>query len=164
MSKLIHAEKLSFDHNEIKSIFEKTDAEKMFQVHQLVFYPYYYFEYKLERKSLFHPNGGVVGCTVDGINGIGAIVNMFPRFESQEIQSDTKIPEELNLADAKTTAKKFVYDTIAYKMKVFSAPPISLTREDKFYRPYWIIEGGDRYSQNKFMLTVDAVTGKYHPL
>src|SRR5699024_6881725 len=117
-----------------------------------------------ERKSLFHPNGGVVGCTDDGINGIGAIVNMFPRFESKEIQSDKMIPEKYKLGDAKTTEKKLVYDTIDYKMKVKYAMPISLTREDKFYRPYWIIEGGDRYSQNKFMLTVDAVTGKYHPL
>src|SRR5690625_6908422 len=81
MSKLIHAESISFDHHEIKQIFEKTDAEKEFHIHQLVFYPYYYFEYKLERKSLFHPNGGVVGCTVDGINGTGAVVNMFPRLD-----------------------------------------------------------------------------------
>src|SRR5690625_8047205 len=109
MSKLIHAESISFDHHEIKQIFEKTDAEKEFHIHQLVFYPYYYFEYKLERKSLFHPNGGVVGCKVDGINGTGAVVNMFPRFDSQEIQSDTMIKEKLKLGDEKITDKMYIY-------------------------------------------------------
>lgn len=164
MNRIVNSENTSFDQNEIKLVFEKTDANKLFHVNQLVFYPYYYFEYKLERKSLFHPNGGVVGCTIDGVNGIGAIVNTFPRLERQEIQSHTIIPEKLTFTDAKTTAKSFVYDTISYKMKVFSTPPITLTKEEKFYRPYWIIEGGDIYSQNNFMLTVDAVTGKYHPL
>lgn len=164
MRQLVQYENIAFDHNEIKHIFEKTDSDKSFRVNQLVFYPYYYFEYKLTRKSLFHPNGGVIGCAVDGVNGTGAIANTFPRLQSQEIQTQTMITEELNLSDAKTTAKKFVYDSISYKMKVFSAPPVNLTKEEKFYRPYWIIEGGDRYSQNKFMLTVDAVTGKYHPL
>lgn len=164
MSKLIRSENIGFDRNEITRIFEKTDAEKKFQVHQLVFYPYYFFEYKLERRSLFHPNGGVIGCTVDGINGIGSIVSTFPYLESQELQPHTMIPEELKVAEAKTNAKKFVYDTISYKMKVFSAPSITLIKEEKFYRPYWIVEGGDKHSQNKFMLTVDAVTGKYHPL
>src|SRR5699024_864667 len=164
MNKIIYSENVRFDHHELKLVFEKTDTNNLFHVNQLVFYPYYYFEYKLERKSLFHPKGGMIGCTIDGINGIGAIVNTFPCFEKQAIQTDAIIPGKIKSADAKVIAKKFVYDTISYKMKVFSPPPIILTMKEIFYRPYWIVEGGDIYLENKFMLTVDAVTGKYHPL
>jgi hypothetical protein len=164
MNQLIQSENVTFDRNEIKLIFEKTDADQSCDVLQLIFYPYYYFEYTLERKSLFYPNGGVIGCTVDGVHGAGAIVNASPFLGKQEMNCTNIVPQKMKLVEAKTIAEKYVYNTISYKMKVFSAPPIRLNRQELFYRPYWIVEGGNSNALNRFLLTVDAVTGKYHPL
>ncbi|ASK62447.1 hypothetical protein CFK37_09930 [Virgibacillus phasianinus] len=163
MNELVKAEAIGFSNQEIKVYLERMDTNRSFKVNQLVFYPYFFFEYELESKSFFHPIGGAVGCTVDGVNGVGAVIDISPEFKEQEITAEKLIQKELDTMEAKGIAEKFLYNSISYKMKVLSMPRMKLIKQEVFYRPYWIAEGGT-YSSNQFLLTVDAVTGKYHPL
>lgn len=162
MNNVIQSENVSFDNKKIQSIFEKVESNGAFKVEQLIYYPYFYFEYRLENKSLAHPKGGLIGCTVDGVNKIGAIVDSYPRLENQTAPPNL-IQEKLKPEDAEQIAEEFVFHAISRKMKVFSTPKIKITEREFFYRPYWIVEG-DTDTKDKFMLAVDAVTGKYHPL
>jgi hypothetical protein len=164
MNETIKAEGIGFDNHEIKILLERMDCERSFKVDQLVFYPYFFFEYTLERKSFFHPIGGTVGCTIDGINGVGALIDTFPDLNEQAISNQNIIQRELNLVKAKEKAEEFLYDSISYKMKILSMPKLKVAKQEVFYRPYWVAQGGGVHSSNQFLLTVDAVTGKYHPL
>ncbi|WP_404455031.1 hypothetical protein LG329_06750 [Virgibacillus necropolis] len=163
MNEVIKAEEINFNNNEIKIYLEKMDTKNTFKVDQLVFYPYFFFEYSLDRKSFFHPIGGTVGCSIDGINGVGSIIDKVPHFSKQEVSTQNIIQKKLNTLDAEVIAEPFLYDSISYKMKILSMPKLNISKQEVFYRPYWIAKGGTHKS-NQFLLTVDAVTGKYHPL
>lgn len=163
MNETVKAEAIGFNNNEIKIYLERMDTERSFKVDQLVFYPYFFFEYALERKSFFHPLGGAVGCTIDAINGVGAIIDTSPDSKEQIISNKNIIKKKLDSTVAMGIAEKFLYNSISYKMKVLSMPRLELIQQEVFYRPYWIAEGG-AYTSDQFLLTVDAVTGKYHPL
>lgn len=163
MNETVKAEAIGFDNHEIKIYLEKMDTERSFKVDQLVFYPYFFFEYALERKSFFHPLGGAVGCTIDAINGVGAVIDTSPNFKEKALTTKNIIQKKLDSLEAKEIAEKFLCDSISYKMKILSMPKLKLIKQEVIYRPYWIAEGG-ACSSNQFLLTVDAVTGKYHPL
>lgn len=162
MEEVISTEEINFSNDEIKTYLERMDTKNSFKVDQLVFYPYFFFEYDVDKKSFFHPIG-TMGCAVDGINGVSAIIDKMPDFSEKTIPSRDIIQNKLSLMKAKAIAEPFLYDSISYKMKVLSMPAINLSKQEIFYRPYWIAEGG-MYVSNSFSLTVDAVTGKYHPL
>lgn len=163
MNETIKTQDVGFNSREIKGILEKMDAGMKVVVDQLVFYPYFFFEYSLERKSFIHPNGGSVGCTIDALNGAGSLIDMSPVLNEQAISNVNIIQRKLNSTEAKDIAENFLYDSISYKMKILSMPKLKLSKQEIFFRPYWIVQGAVQ-SSNRFYLTVDSVTGKYHPL
>ncbi|WP_077328752.1 hypothetical protein [Virgibacillus siamensis] len=163
MIEVINAEEVGFNNHEIKNYLDKMDSKGSFIVDQLVYYPYFFFEYTLERKSFPRPTGAMVGCTVDGINGIGSLIDGSPKFKKKQIDPQNIIQKKLGSFEVSEISKDFLYDSISYKLKVLSMPKLTLTKKEVFYRPYWIAEGR-KHSSDRFLLTVDAVTGKYHPL
>ncbi|WP_085523170.1 hypothetical protein [Tuberibacillus sp. Marseille-P3662] len=163
MNETIKTQNVGFNSHEIKGSLEKMDAGMKVAVDQLVFYPYFFFEYSLERKSFLHPNGGTVGCTIDALNGAGSLIDMSPVLNEQSVSDDNIIQRKLDSAKAKEIAETFLYDSISYKMKILSMPNLKLSKQEIFFRPYWIVEGVVQ-SANRFCLTVDSITGKYHPL
>lgn len=116
----------------IQFIFEKVESNGAFKVEQLIYYPYFYFEYRLENKSLAHPKGGLIGCTVDGVNKIGAIVDSYPRLEKQTVPPNL-IQEKLQPEDAEQIAEEFVFHAISRKMKVFFYPENKNSRTGIFF-------------------------------
>lgn len=161
--RVIQAETFFYERQEIKHLFEKMDPESAYTVQRHIYYPYLFFEYMLKRKSFFHPLEGNIGCTVDGVNKIGALLDTFPRLEKKTVSRQAVIECKMELTDAKPIAESFLLNHIVNKKKILSVPKLQLTKQLLFYRPYWIVEGR-RKTSRPFLLMVDAVSGKYHPL
>ncbi|SFE57289.1 hypothetical protein [Alteribacillus iranensis] len=161
---LVKTETIHYDQDEVKKVLETLDESQLFEVNQLVFYPYYFFECQLERKSLLQPKGGgKAGCAVDGVNKVGSLVDQSPVFLEKELPASDMIPVTYDWEEAKKAAIDFVRHSITYRMKVLAPPKMTITRAELFYRPYWIAEG-QSVPPDRYTLTVDAVSGKYHPL
>lgn len=161
--RVIQTERIGYERKETELILEKMDPESAFTVQRHVYYPYLFFEYMLNRKGFFHPLEGNIGCTVDGVNKIGALSDTFPRLEKKTVPRQAVIENTLELSDAKPIAENFLLNHIIHKKKILSIPKLHLTKQMVFYRPYWIVEGKSKASE-RFLLMVDAVSGKYHPL
>ncbi|GGB40853.1 hypothetical protein F3157_18150 [Virgibacillus dakarensis] len=160
---IINAEQPGFRQEEVKKRLEKLDPETTYKVQRLVFYPYMIFEYVIDRRNFFHPLKGHVGCTIDGVNKVGALADTFPQLMKQEVSDRDFIQPDLTLADAKERAEDFLYHSLSSKKKILTIPKLTLTKQEIFYRPYWIVEGILNLP-NHFFITVDAVSGKFHPL
>lgn len=141
---------------------ERIEPGTTFKASQLVYYPYFFFEYTLERKRLLHPFSGTTGCTIDAVDGIGSLIDHAPFLKNQALVKASMIQPVINSERGEAKAEAFIYDSISLKLKVLSMPKLKLNKKDLFYRPYWIVYGG--ICSNQFSLAVDAVTGKYHPL
>ncbi|WP_240376893.1 hypothetical protein [Bacillus piscicola] len=160
----IKTEELTFDQEEVKKVLESLDKNQEFTVEQLLYYPYYFFEYKLERRSLLQPKGGgSVGCAMDAVNKVGSVIDKSPVFTEKEVPSQQMIPVELEETEAKKLAVDFLNHSITYRMKILAPPQMKLTRSEIFYRPYWVAEG-TKAAPDGYTLIVDAISGKYHPL
>ncbi|MGY0692365.1 hypothetical protein ACW2QC_06160 [Virgibacillus sp. FSP13] len=160
---IVQAEQLGFKQEEIETRLEKLDSGRTYKAQRLVYYPYIMFEYVIDRRNFFHPLKGNVGCTIDGVNKVGALADTFPQLASQNVSDNHIIPLHLTLAEAKEVAENFIYHSIASKKKVLTVPTLTSSKQAIFYRPYWIVEG-DSDLPDHFLITVDAVTGKFHPL
>lgn len=160
MNKRVISQSIGFDKSKIKEFLKQLEPEAAFRVRQLVHYPYYFFEFTVERKYLFHPIDGSAGCTIDAISGVGALIDTVPELKDQEVAKETIIQPALNAEQAAVNAQEFLYKSISLKIKVLSMPDLTLEKAELFYRPYWIVQGTGR---EQFSLAVDAVCGKYHP-
>ncbi|WP_269410040.1 hypothetical protein [Lentibacillus daqui] len=161
--RIINAEQLGFSQEEIKQQLEQLDQGRTYQAQRLVYYPYIIFEFTIDRRRFFHPLKGYVGCTIDGVNKIGALADTFPELAKVEVSDQNIIALDLTFAEAKKIAEDFLYNSISARKKVITAPKLNLTKQELFYRPYWIVEG-DVDLPGHFFITVDAVSGKFHPL
>lgn len=163
---LIKTEKIDFTKMEIEQSLIQLDPKNDYEVKDYVYYPYWIFEYKINKNSFFHPLKGKVGCSIDGVNKAGALADTFPQLINSKIIKDKVIQSKLSMQEAETLAKDFLYGAITSKKKVMKVPNLNPTRQEMFYRPYWIVEGVLNSSRFKktFLITVDAISGKYHPL
>lgn len=158
----IKTECIHFEAQEVKKLLEKLVPNFSFTVHQLVFYPYFFFEYILEKKRSLS-KGEKIGCTIDAINGIGALTDTWPNYEHQQTYSEqSMLPGKLSKNKAKKLSEEFLYNSVLHKRKFLLLPEIRLIKQEEFYRPYWIVDS-DR-GKNQFSLIVDAVTSRYHPV
>lgn len=163
MNEAIDVEKIHFSDTEVENILGRMDPDRKYNVKQLIYYPYYFFEFSINRKSFFHPIGGTAGCTVDGINSLGALVDTSPGIKTKTIIREKRLISKIDSQEAMDIAKKFLYESISFKMKILTMPKLNVTEQNMFYRPYWVAEGR-KFSSAQFSLAIDAVTGKYHPL
>lgn len=159
----VQSEQIVFTDNEIKKRLEQLDKNNNYEVKNVLYYPYLVYEYLVDRKGFFHPLQGNIGCTIDGVNKIGAVVDFFPELKETDIQDEIIIQSKTTLVEAECSAKEFLHETIAKKKKIFTVPELKDARQEMFYRPYWIVEGETKVGET-FLITVDAVSGKFHPL
>ncbi len=159
----ILVEKINFEKDETKRLLEKLDSESTYKVQHCIYYPYLFFEYSVQKKNFFDPIEGKLGCTIDGVNKIGALIDTYPLLDEKKIADGQIVNCTLSLPDAEAIAKKFLLDSILRKRKVFTIPKLKMTQQKIFYRPYWIVKGNED-KPNHFLLLVDAVSGKFHPL
>lgn len=157
------SEEISFSKSDIEMRLQQLDSKNKYEVKKILYYPYFVFEYSMNRKGFFHPLQGKTGCTIDGINKIGALTDTYPNLKENILKENEIIQPQIDLQESKGLAKTFMEEAIANKKKVFTIPQLVDIREEKFFRPYWVVQGGEHESKS-FLLTVDAVSGKFHPL
>ncbi|MDC3424412.1 hypothetical protein NC797_07810 [Aquibacillus sp. 3ASR75-11] len=162
MNQLIKANRVDFNNEEIINRLGKLEPTVNFSVKRLVYYPYYFFEYGLDKKSFIFPSNGLVACTIDLISGSGSLIDSEPVFEKFIVSKMDIIEDLVDTEKAEKEAQHFIFRTISLKMKIFKMPNINLTRQELFYRPYWIVQGNDK--KGTFTLAVDGKSGKYHSL
>ncbi|MCP8615631.1 hypothetical protein [Salirhabdus salicampi] len=162
--KTIITNKIEFQKKEIKTLLDQLDPKISFQVDRLVYYPYYFFEYSVKQHKFlrFMNRNGNIGCTIDSLSGTGALIDATPQFNRYEASEDELISSKLDVITAQKEAEKYIYRSISLKMKILQMPEMQLTKQELFYRPYWI--ASSKTSDRSFSLAIDAISGKYHPL
>ncbi|PWW26864.1 hypothetical protein DFO73_10927 [Cytobacillus oceanisediminis] len=142
--------------------FKQYDRMANVYIRRLIYYPYYFFEFELSAKSLINLNGKIA-CSIDGISGHGAIIDVKPAFSYREIETEGKLPIQIGKDEARKAAERFTFQTISQKTKFITIPNLQVSNSSLFYRPYWLAE----YSMNGIgeqQLIVDAISGSYHPI
>ncbi|NYF23273.1 hypothetical protein [Sporosarcina sp. JAI121] len=158
----ILTQEITFAKQDILRGFRKIDKKAEIHISQLIYYPYYFFEFEVNAKSLLKFRGKV-GCTIDALSGKGAIVDVQPEFSNHQIEVEPIPPVVFSEDDAKKIAEKFVFDHASSKAKFVTIPKIRLLSSALFHRPFWLAE----YSQGGYdqrQMIFDAISGSYHPL
>jgi hypothetical protein len=159
MSTLLTQE-ITFVEQDVLLGLQQYDMKAEVRISNLIFYPYYFFEYEVNAKSLLRFKGKV-GCTVDALEGRGAIVDVQPEFLQRRIDAEYVPEVQVCEKQAREIADKFVFDNASSKAKFITIPKIKLLSSTLFYRPFWLAEY-DQEGQRQ--LIVDAISGSYHPL
>lgn len=161
--KALKTERISFEKELLKNALEKMDNQVTYDIHSLIYYPYLFLEFQVEKRGLINRVGQKVGCTIDGMNKIGALVDEAPEFIFKSMKETSIMKSSISNSEAIQIAEQFLFESIYSRMKILKVPTLKLQRQEKFYRPYWIVKG-NKEKRVPFFLTVDAVTGKYHPI
>jgi hypothetical protein len=159
MSTLL-AQEITFVEQDVLLGLQQYDMKAEFRISNLIYYPYYFFEYEVNAKSLLRFKGKV-GCTVDALEGRGAIVDVQPEFLQRRIDSEYVPKVQVCEKQAREIADNFVFDNASSRAKFITIPKIKLLSSTLFYRPFWLAEY-DQEGQRQ--LIVDAISGSYHPL
>jgi hypothetical protein len=159
MSTLLTQE-ITFVEQDVLLGLQQYDMKAEVRISNLIYYPYYFFEYEVNAKSLLRFKGKV-GCTVDALEGRGAIVDVQPEFLQRRIDAEYVPEVQVCEKQAREIADKFVFDNASSRAKFITIPKIKLLSSTLFYRPFWLAE----YDQEGHsQLIVDAISGSYHPL
>lgn len=157
----ILTQEVAFVEEDVLRGLRQYDKAAEIQINNLIFYPYYFFEYEVNAKSLLRFTGKV-GCTVDALGGQGAIVDVQPEFLQRQIEEEYIPAVVVSEGKAKKIADQFVFDNASKKAKFITMPKIKLLSSTLFHRPFWLAEYGRDYERRQ--LIVDAISGGYHPL
>lgn len=160
--RVVRTESISFEKDVLKESLTKMESNVKYEIQSMIYYPYLFHEYKVEKSGLINRVGQKTGCTIDGMNKIGALVDTAPTFIFKKIKEKYIMKRIVNNNEAIEIAEQFLFESIYSRMKIVKMPRLELQRQEEFYRPYWIVKGKGKLTS--FYLTVDAVTGKYHPL
>jgi|GEM_PF-3413427 len=163
MDMSIKSEEVSFEKDNLKETLEKMDANVSYDVQTLIYYPYLFYEFLVENGSFINRTGQRAGCTIDGMNQLGALIDRIPQFIDAKIKRKYIMEKNINNKTALHAAERFIVESISSRMKVLKMPQLELVKQEEFYRPYWVVKG-QKSAGSHFYITVDAVTGKYHPL
>jgi hypothetical protein len=157
---ILLTQEITFVEQDVLLGLQQYDKEAEVRISNLIFYPYYFFEYEVNAKSLLRFKGKV-GCTVDALEGRGAIVDVQPEFLQRRIDAEYVPEVQVCEKQAREIADKFVFDNASSRAKFITIPKIKLLSSTLFYRPFWLAE----YDQEGHsQLIVDAISGSYHPL
>lgn len=85
----------------------------MYDVQSFVYYPYLFNEFQVKSHSVMKRAGEKAGCTVDGIDKLGALIDTTPQFIDQEIQEKFMMTKRLTDSEALEVAKRFLFESIA---------------------------------------------------
>lgn len=161
MSNLL-VQEIDFSEEEVLLGLQQYEKQTLFHIQDLIYYPYYFFEYEVSAKSLLKFKGKVA-CTVDALGGRGSLVDVKPMFFERTVETG-RIPHPVVVEeDAISIAERFVFDNASSKAKFVTMPKIIEVQRNLFYRPFWLADFKLANNQQG-QLIVDAVSGSYHPL
>lgn len=158
----ILTQEIVFNEEEVLQGLQQYEKETEFRIQDVIYYPYYFFEFQVSAKSLLKFRGKAA-CTVDGLGGRGAMVDIQPVFYQRQIAPEQAPPLIINEKEAAGIAEKFVFENASTKAKFVTMPKISEIHRTLFYRPFWLAEF-EMADNSPGHLIVDAVSGSYHPL
>lgn len=155
-------QEIEFTEEEVLLGLQQYEKQTHFQIQDLIYYPYYFFEYQVSAKSLLKFKGKAA-CTVDALGGRGAMVDVQPLFFERTVETG-RIPQPVIAEEeAIGIAERFVFDNASSKAKFVTMPKIIEVQRNLFYRPFWLTDF--KLQNNKQgQLIVDAISGSYHPL
>lgn len=160
--KKLWAQEIVFFEKEVVNVFRKIDRQAELEIDRIIYYPYYFFEFEVNAKSLLKFKWKV-GCTVDALGGMGAIVDVEPHFFEQEIKQDNLPVILVEKEAASKKVEQYVFDSASSKAKFITIPKIKKVSSQLFYRPFWVANY-KRSGKEMQQFIVDAVSGGYHPL
>ncbi|CDQ19017.1 hypothetical protein [Halobacillus karajensis] len=159
--RLAKVQKESYDEKEVLLHLKEIEENIDFKVIHKIYYPYFHFEFNVLTKGLMKKKI-TSGCVIDGVNGRGALIDCEPGFNQTPIEADQTIMEELTYGNAGEEAKQFMYRSTSIKLKSMSVPVLALKKKTFFYRPFYVVDDGDECSNH--LLTIDSITGNFHPI
>ncbi|ARD48902.1 hypothetical protein [Sporosarcina sp. P33] len=155
-------QEIEFTEEEVLHGLRQYEKQTYFQIQDVIYYPYYFFEYQVSAKSLLKFNGKAA-CTVDALGGRGAMVDVRPVFYERKVENGRIPGLVIEENEAIAIAKRFVFDNASSKAKFVTMPKIIEVQRNLFYRPFWLADF--KLQNNKQgQLIVDAISGSYHPL
>ena len=152
-----------YEEEEVRRGLQQYDKNAEIEINKLIFYPYYFFEYEISVGGLLKLKGKTA-CTVDGLSGHGALIDMQPEFSERLIEPEKLPLLQLNVEEAKKVAEDFIFQIASSKGKYITIPKVQALTSTQFYRPFWLAEYSIQREGECRQLIVDAVSGSYHPL
>lgn len=158
---MVLTQELEFPERQVKRLMKGLEKRSMIKIENLVYYPYYFFEFDVSVKTVVGLKGKTA-CTVDALDGKCALVDVFPQLIQYEIETDFQLEIVITENEARKTAKYFISENISKKVKFLKVPEIKFSSETLYYRPFWLISL-TKYKEQSLII-VDAISGNYHPL
>lgn len=133
------------------------------RIQNRLYYPYYFFQYRLRGKRLFTKVHFRVGCTVDLISGKEALVDtpFDPRPET--VPRKTVLEAAMTAEGARERAQSYVCAFVSMKMKLLGSVELLQERGFMYYHPFWLVSCKDPDKVSVWII-VDGVSGRLHPL
>ena len=133
------------------------------RIQSRLFYPYYFFQYRLRGKRLFAKVHSRIGCTVDLISGREALADTPFEPRPETVSREWILEAAITEARAREQARSYVCAAVSMKMKWFRSVELRQERSFLYYRPFWLVACEER-DKDPVWIIVDGVSGRFHPL
>ncbi len=127
-----------------------------------LFYPYFWFLFRVSTKTVFGESGLKVSCLIDARTRVGATADAF-ELEQVGVPAGDVIKPHLDEAEANRLAERYVAYVLRNKRKALAAPKIEMLEHSLVFKPFWIVKCSNS-SKPAFRVMVDGVTGAFHVL
>ena len=127
-----------------------------------LFYPYFWFLFRVSTRTLFGECGLKVSCLIDARTQVGATADAF-KLEQVGVPADDVIEPRLNEAEANRLAERYVAYVVRNKRKALVAPKSEMLEHSLVFKPFWIVKCTSD-SKPAFRVMVDGITGAFHVL
>jgi hypothetical protein len=127
-----------------------------------LFYPYFWFLFRVSTRTLFGESGLKVSCLIDARTQVGATADAF-KLEQVGVPADDVIEPRLNEAEANRLAERYVAYVVRNKRKALVAPKFEMLEHSLVFKPFWIVKCTSDLKP-AFRVMVDGITGAFHVL
>jgi hypothetical protein len=127
-----------------------------------VFYPYFWFLFRVSTRTLFGESGLKVSCLIDARTQVGATTDALD-LERVGVPAEDVIEPRLHEAEANRFAQRYVAYVVRNKRKALVAPKFEILEHSLVFKPFWIVKCTNG-SKPAFRVMVDGITGAFHVL
>lgn len=127
-----------------------------------LFYPYFWFLFRVSTRTLFGESGLEVSCLIDARTRVGATADAF-ELEHVGVPAGDVIEARLHEAEANRLARRYVAYVVRNKRKALAAPKFDVLEHSLVFKHFWIVKCTNG-SKPAFRVMVDGITGAFHVL
>lgn len=136
-----------------------TSGEFSAQVQKILYYPYHWFHFEYDVKTLLGKRTIQAFIMVDLINNRAHTADRF-EFAEIEVPQDNVLKPDFPKEAAKDTAGTYLLHSSIHEMKALLCPEKRIVDERMTYKPFWIVRCVN-FKNETFRVMVDAMTGKH---